>query len=568
MTVVLTAKTYGKEVLNVCANLSKWSTCLPGNIPPTGDITGWTNVTYALNATGSGTRIDVGGGNNDHVTLDTLDPTVLTAGSVVNIFYNVTAYNTKYVFHKSGTETNPIVINGVTDPTGKRPKIDFNGATTQNVEDSNLTWVAPYGGWTLTYSRKTGSFSDVVEWMEFRNLEMYGANAGNTSDGATSFVSGAAPIRFNEADHIKLIGNIFHDNGNGIFVHSARANSDYQIVGNKFMSNGVVGSFKEHNLYFQAVSDRVFSNVVEGNFFGPLITGALGMASMKHRGTDLIFRYNVIICEERALDLVELQDGLADFVYLNFTAQEILDRYRTSYIYGNQFWLDDARDYTAAYLIHVGMDTGTAHPTDDQLFSSSGGAAEGNVMARGYQSPVYFYNNSIFANSTTGFYKAFFDGDAVSAGVSRHTVEFVAANNIWHFADSTSPFNTNVSHLRHTGQVTYQAANHVYLEETANSTLNESRDGGATDTDVTIIGGTGSTLTQATTGLDPLFTDVTNADLEQLSLKLQVGSAAIGQGVTLPAPMSNYPVEGQPVLASEGGGVAQRITTNNLGAYE
>lgn len=538
--------------------------------PPTLAINGWTNVTTALDATGTGQRIDIGGGNNDHADLTTFDPGTLTAGSVVNIFHRVQPYNTKLVIVKDGTEANPIIFNGVTDGSGNRPQINCAGATTQNMQDGNATWVAPYGCWVLTYSRDDGVYGDSTEWNEFRNLEMYGAGPENTSDGAVAYVNGAAPIRFNEADHIKLIGNIFRDNGNGLFMASGnRANGDFHIQGNKFIGNGVDGSFLEHNLYFQAVSDRPFSNIVEGNYFGPLRAGALGNSAMKHRGTDLIFRYNVVVCDERCLDLVEVQDSLPDYVFTNFSAQEILDRYRTSYIYGNQFFADDSRGLYAAYGIHVGMDTGTGHPTDDQLFSSSHGAAENNVMARGVGSPVYFYNNSYYVNNASSYYQSIFDTDAGSSGVSRHPSEIVAANNIIYFSDDEAPNQIYASHMRSSGQLTYVAKNIAYISGSAYPTLNEGRDNlDSDDPNITIIGASSPTLVQGLTGLDPLFTDVVNADLEQIDLSLQSGSSAIGQGAALPSPMSNFPVLLQPNLPSNGGGALTRSTTDNLGAFE
>lgn len=542
--------------------------CPDGQEPPAAAlVSGWDDVTTALNATGAGSRIDIGGGSNTYNDLSGLDPGTLTPGSVVNIYHRAQPYSTKFVFTQDGTEANPIIINGVTDANGNRPEINCASATTQNMQDGHANWVAPYGCWTFTYSRDGGTYIDPTEHYEIRNLEMYGAHPDNTSDGEVSYVDGASAIRFNEANHIKLIGNIFRDNGNGIYVHSGnRANSDFQLQGNKFIGNGVVGSYTEHNLYFQVVGSTPFSNIVEGNYFAPLVTGALGTSSMKHRGTDLIFRYNTIICEERCLDLVELQDTLPDHVYTNFTAQEILDRYRTSYIYGNQFWANDAADHTSGYLIHVGMDTGT---NQGQTFGTNAGNAAGEVMARGYQSPVYFYHNSIYVDSTTSFYKSIFDCDAVSAGTSDYTVEIVAANNVIYATDSSAPYDTNLSHLRHTGQLTYQAKNYVYMPNMANSVLYEGRDDGAgDDPQITIIGGSGSTLTQATTGLDPLFTNVSSGDLDAIDLAPQTGSSVIGNAATLPSPMSNYPVTAQPIIPSQGGGVQSRSATTNLGAYE
>lgn len=540
-----------------------WSVgpCPSGYGLPT--IEGWKNVTTALNATGTGQRIDVGGGNNDLTDLSTLDPGTLTPGSVVNVFHRPTAYQTKLVITQDGTETNPIIFNGVTDANGNRPHIDFNGATTANMIDGSAQWVAPYGGWVFTYTRDGGTFADPTEWVEIRNFRFTGANQNNTSDGATAYNKGAAALRFNEADNIKLIGNIFEDNGNGVYVHAGnRANNNFTVSGNKFVGNGVVSSFTEHNFYFQVTGTVPFSNIVEGNYFGPLRDGAIGTSSMKHRGTDLVFRYNTVICEERCLDLVELQDALVSHVYDTFTTQEILDRYRTSYVYGNQFIANDVAGHTAGYLIHIGMDTGTAN-ADDQLFNS--GSGTGQVMARGYQSPVYFYHNSIYLRSDGQFYHSIFDGDAVSAGISRYTVEIVAANNMIHAVDKASPYDTNLSHLRHTGQVTYQSGNVVFLENMTNSLLYEGRDNGASDDpDITIVG----TLTQANAGLDPLYVTPEDIDLENIYLGIAAGSAAKNAAGALLAPMNAYPVLSQPIRASLGSGAESRLGTTSVGAFE
>tara|TARA_R110000851_G_scaffold327301_1_gene496646 strand:+ start:185 stop:1903 length:1719 start_codon:yes stop_codon:yes gene_type:complete len=542
-----------------------------GSLVPPAVVDGWTGVTFAREATGSGVRIDVGGGYNTHTDLSTLDVGTLTAGSVVNIFHRLgNPYNTKFVFHKSGTSDNPITINGVTDIAGNRPEIDFAGATTQNMQDGHVQWIAPYAGWTLTYGREDGEYGVPVQYMDFLNLDMHGAGPENVSDGGVTYVEGASPLRFNEADYVNIAGCIFRDNGNGIFMGSGqRANKNFHIKGCKFYGNGVVGSYLEHNLYFQAVADIPFANIVEGCYFGPLRAGAIGNSSMKHRGTDLIFRYNTVICQQRALDLVEAQDSLPAWIYDNFTAQEVLDRYRTSYVYGNQFYVDSARGYGAAYGIHVGMDTGTNHPSDDQTFGTNTGSAQGEVMARGYQSPVYFYNNSFYANNPNSFYQSLFDTDAGSSGVTRHIGQVVSANNVVHFDDTDGTSQGYVSHLRHTGQLSYQGVNHIRTNGNSYATLNEGRDSlDADDPDITIIGGVSPTLEQSKTGLDPLFTDTVNANVELISLKLGVGSSAIGQAAALVGPMANYPVLLQPVLPSDGGGAIFRETVNNLGAYE
>ena len=536
--------------------------------PPIATIPGWTNVTTALNPTGTGIRVDIGGGNNDHADFTTFDPGTLTPGSVVNVYHRVAPYNEKMVIFKSGTQTDPIIWNGVTNIAGERPTIDFNNAQTVNPQDSNFTWVAPYGGWVLTYSRDGGSATDVTEWNTFKNLRMVNADPTQTDgDNSAPYVDGAAPIRINEADHTVFESCIFEDNGNGIFISSSRANKDVKVRGCKFQGNGVFGSFLEHNLYFQVVSDTPWENIVEGCFFGALKSGADGVGSCKHRGTDFVFRYNTVIVQQRALDIVEAQDELPDWIWDNLTAQEILDRYRSALVYGNQFFADESAGFDAAHGIHVGMDTGTGRPGDlDQRFNT-GGSAQDQPMARGYGSPAYIYHNSFYVNSTTRFNRSFLDLDAGSAGFSQFFSSVEFSNNAFMVEDTDTVNQTNMAHTRYTGNVTYSGVNHIYMPANVSATMQESSRG-VTDPDVTVTGGSSPTLLAQQTGIDPLFANVSNTDLEAVDLSLSAGSAAIGQAGSLPSFVSSYQPVGQPILAEFGGGVTARTTANDLGAYE
>jgi len=115
-------------------------------------ISGWTGVTEPLEATGSGSRIDVGGGNMDHVDLSTLDPGLLQPGDVVNLFHRSTPYNSRLAFTEDGNQQNPIIINGVTDGVGNRPQINCAMQQPFKHKTGQLLLVVPMATWLAGYS--------------------------------------------------------------------------------------------------------------------------------------------------------------------------------------------------------------------------------------------------------------------------------------------------------------------------------------------------------------------------------------------------------------------------------
>ena len=537
---------------------------------PTLAIQGWGAVTQPLDATGSGVRIDVGGGNNDHADLSTLDTAVLTPGSVVNIFYRAQAYTQKLAFFTDGTEANPIRIHGVTDSNGNQPVIECSGATTVTPARWSALYSAPYGCWQLSYTRETAyaeGTNDGPSWYKFSHITIQGANPDNTFDGGTAYVDGASSIRISNGEHFFFEGMRFIDNSNGLFAASNYVIKHVEIRGSYFSGNGLSGSYLEHNLYLQAVSDSASQpNIVEGNYFGPLRAGALGLSGGKLRGTDNIYRYNTAICWQRCLDIVEAQDALPAWIYDNFTAQEIVDRYRTAYVYGNQFHIDDNYNWTTAFGIHCGMDTGQTG--NGQVFHDpNAGAGAGLPQARCIDGgALYFYHNSIHARVNAIYTSSFFDMDAGSSGDGLYDGLIYAANNVWEFELSGGA--NFVAHARESGTVNYQGVNHVTVVGSSGTQVYEGENVND-DPDITINGASAPTLvvTMDATN-DPLFTTDTGSDPEAIDLSPQSGSPIIGAAGSLSTAMQAYPVLMQPNPASSGGGALTRGATSNIGAYE
>ena len=116
-------------------------------------------VTFARSASGAGTRYDV---RND-TDMDNVPWGALGAGDVVNIYWKATPYTRKWGMGRNadrlGTESNPIVINGVTDASGLRPQFNWNGCRTATGSNPSLlsAWVAANPG--VTPSTKYDCFN-------------------------------------------------------------------------------------------------------------------------------------------------------------------------------------------------------------------------------------------------------------------------------------------------------------------------------------------------------------------------------------------------------------------------
>lgn len=562
-------KVYIDAELKTCWNGKKYTNCPP---EPGTAIPGWAAVTTPLDATGSGIRIDIGGGNLDHADLSTFDPGVLTPGSVVNLFHRAQPYTHKLLFFTDGTEANPIRIHGVTDVSGNQPVVECEGATTVHSEDWSMQWLAPYGCWVLSYSR-TAPYSvpgnDGPSWLTFSSITMQGARSVNTFDGGTQYVEGVPPIRVANGAHLKFESMRFLNSDNGLFFASNYAIDHAEVRGSLFENNGTVGSYLHHNLYFQAVSSNPeYKNIVEGNTFRRLRTGALGLSGMKQRGTDAIFRYNTIECWERCLDIVEAQDSLPAWIWANFSTQDILDRYRSVHVYGNAFYANDlANSYSYGGVIHVGMDTTEAEPDNQTFNPCCAGSASGQPMARGYGAPAYFYHNTIYINAASaGAYRqGIFDLDAGGGGgQSRYPGTLIAANNVIKISDTAG--SVFVHHALRSGTINYQGVNHINVPNAEGGQIFEGYD--VTTADIPAITVLGTPVITYTSAGDPDYVLAPDADYLQVDLSLQPGSPAIGAAGALPAAVAAYPVLLQPVRAALGGGATLRATTNNLGAFE
>ena|SRR5438874_2329183 len=111
----------------------------------------------------------------------------LTAGDTVLIYYRATPYKEKFVLAAVGTPSAPVTVRGVLGPSGERPVLDGNGATTraQLSYPSRVRGVIKIGSSNVPFADGT---SVMPQWLVIENLEIRGAHSPNTFTGPTGTV--------------------------------------------------------------------------------------------------------------------------------------------------------------------------------------------------------------------------------------------------------------------------------------------------------------------------------------------------------------------------------------------
>ena len=357
-------------------------------------------VTTALSPTGSGVRYDVGPGH-PHTELSTVPWFGLGPGDVVNIHYRPTPYVGKFGVRAIGTATDRVVINGVTNAAGDRPRINGEGAQTAAGAANVFTAVPAYGELLGVIVVKKGP--DNIDpyatywpgFIDIQNLEVYGARNGaawTDKFGGAQTYSDSAGIYILHGHDIRIINCKVYDNAFGIFVQEAKDTTpnwhceDITVRGCHVYGNGVVGSYYQHNLYIQAIRP-----IIEGNLIGQTRTGSEG-SSYKSRSAGEIFRYNTVIASDRACDFVhaEGQSGVID----------THASYGETWAYGNLI-INDFFTYGrgAGYPVHFGCDQSMEDgPATSPLITDAdlapGQQGPGTGVQRYAKRNLFFFNNT------------------------------------------------------------------------------------------------------------------------------------------------------------------------------
>jgi hypothetical protein len=487
---------------------------------------------------GSHQTYNVGPGQS-YAEPDTIPWGNLQAGDVVNIFYRPGPYKWKLCLRGQGSKTNPIVINGVTDPSGNRPTFDFAGAKTasgcnpggsNNIFTSTPAYGESLGGIVIKAGPSDPYATYKPQWIQIKNLAVGGAADGSsytTLSGANVAYGSAAGIYVLLAADILIENCVVTNNGFGIFTMAkdsilGSAVERITVRSNRIYGNGVVGSWFEHNFYIQSVNP-----VIEGNYIGQVRKGSLG-SSYKSRSSGEIFRFNYVEASARAVDWVHSEDS----------QQGIAARpdYGIDYAYGNVI----VNDFTS-----LGDGAGAPiHYGGDNLGEDEGPGTPPVNPTQPYRRQLYFFNNTVLnrASSSQSWRLSIFDLSLVNTTVD-------AWNNIFALYGTA-----NFSWLQYAGKLNLRGNNLLFGTVVPYDQADPAK--------YSITGAASVTVG------DPLFVDLNNGNLQ-----LNPNSPAIDKSTAvppgLPATLTTLTLDYQPSPKANGL-IARPVvgSASDLGATE
>jgi hypothetical protein len=343
-------------------------------------------VTFPVTVVPVGGVIYNVGPGQQYPDLQTVPVLTMPQGSVINLFYRATPYNTLLYFSNVGTAVKPYTLNGVTDAVGNRPKLyGANARYTNDVvsakpialsrnDSSSLqgnglvtffnTYAAPPAYWTI----KNIDFAQQAINYTYTKL-----------DGTIANYNGGGALYAVVCKNLTVENCLFHDSTNGLFVNSqdgfgtepatltvsVRQSDNVVVRNNRFWDNGVVGNYGYHSSY--VASCKV---LYEGNYYGPIKAGSQG-GQLKDRSSDAVIRGNYINAINRGLDLVDEQGGEGIRNDPN---------YNIAHIYGNTIVFLNSQCQNA---LHFGGDSG--------------------LLTKYRKGPFYFYNNTYVAIGDTNY---------------------------------------------------------------------------------------------------------------------------------------------------------------------
>lgn len=463
-------------------------------------------VTVALAATGSGTRYDV----HSDAEMDVVPWALLTAGSVVNIFWKLVPYKIKPALRAIGNSSNYVIVNGVTDALGNQPDFDAVGAKTAagcNLGGLNNIFNAPvtdFGERLGFFVVKRGYTDDYFtyepKFIKIQNLDLSGARNGASyvplKGGTDGYVSTAAIYILHGSDII--VENCrLSDCGLGIFT-MAKDNLASQcakrvtVKNCAIFGNGVSGSYLEHNAYLQSIG-----LTVEGNYFGQTRSGSLGSTLKTRSSGDLIYA-NKIIASQRALDLVQSEEsnpGVSSD-----------PQYGVTHVFGNEIINDAGLGNFALAAVHFGGDHGWEEgPTGTPLVDTT-------TLVDKQRAQMCFYNNTYIqrASLAQSYRTELF-------GISLKDIRVDIWNNII-VLDGTS----NWQLVQFAGQMHVWGGNIIYRRGGAPALANAHDTADAAKYSVTYH--------NAAATSDPLFVNYLVNDFH-----LTAGSPAVNAGTGMPA---------------------------------
>lgn len=537
-------------------------------------------ITYPMAASGTGVRYDC----YTDLDIDNVPWGALTAGSVVNIFYRANPYTRKLALSSNATSQNPIIINGVTDTNGNRPRFNFIGATTAkgcnpsllpaftgNTQYDIFNTASPYSledyaG--IIFRVRIVNFGGIKPcFIQIKNIEMSGVGRSytyvNLLGNTVSYVGGSAGIRVQSGADLTIENCIITDCENGVFTQISGSDlgstAERVTLRNcKIYDNGTPGTETEHNVYMQCINP-----IVEGCFIGK-VKDTAGGSTYKSRSSGEIFRYNWVEGSARTLDFVEPEEQI------DGQPSAIIDQddYGIDHVYGNVFVTDPSVSKTPLRIFRFGADHVYAPGASDadQPMISVGQPGPATLLVspeinskKLVRQKLFFYNNTIICNS--GQNQRMFQLTETTAIVE-------CWNNLFYLSSAgSSAYAAGLYFINErAGTINFRSGNLIYTDTVspAASVADFVPDGlfsAYTDTTKAFVNYQTAAITT-----NPQLTSISSYDYTPG----ESGSAISAGSITFPAGMTsgfkNLPVEYQPVTRSNGR-VARSLTTT-VGAFE
>jgi hypothetical protein len=467
------------------------------------------------------------GPGQTYTTIGAFDWRSLVAGDHVYIHYDT--YSEMIHLSRSGTEANPIIIEGVPDGNGNLPIIDGTNMVMPSQYDGHLAeydlgggQLAQAMGLVFIYRSTQDAFTYVPEWIEVKNLEVHSraseVDQFTNTNGVVQYYPGSgACIYVKTGRNILVENNIMHDCGNGFDVQGVDVPAEnITLRGNYIYGNGSTVSGREdreHNIYVEG-----YNTVIEYNYIGPIKNGAEGIG-LKDRSIGATIRYNYITAGARTIDLV----GTQNIVDSGVTDACDDSNYGSDWVYGNIVVTDENIPGSTSYtLIHYGQDS-TECPRNGGL---------------------QVFNNTFYYNHSGNYHNRILDIDPIASINLYNNVFWIDNHSYGVIGFGFYSLDTNV------GDYNWLGGNAIYTPDGYSDmypgytgTWNEA---------VAIIEGDTDTVT--------LFNDPSNGDFS-----IAADSPLINAGVTLPTSITDvHPVSLQYLDPRS---YEARADTDDIGAF-
>lgn len=367
------------------------------------------------------------GSGQTYSTIAAFDWRSLQPGDVVKIHPGT--YNNMIWLSRSGTEENPIVVQGeYVAGVEQMPILDGDNMVIPPSYDGHISEYDLGGGklaqgyGMVFFHWSSTEYGADPQYIQVKNLEIKSttpeAYTFTNSNGVVQpYPDGSAGVYIKTGQHLLFENLVIHDTGNGLEAQGVdKIIKDVTIRKSNIYNVGRTDARrdKEHGLY-----NEISGLTVEYCNIGPMRTGMVGSA-IKDRGAGTVIRYNQIYSGARVLDLVEPENQSSwncdKTIYRGPGRMHEEPNFGNTYTYGNTF-INRKVDGSPAssYMMHYGYDNCPAISRDGIL---------------------HFYNNTVIHDrpATEAYASSLFDLAPLGTVNARNNAVVNAGTSLFHMA--------------------------------------------------------------------------------------------------------------------------------------